>query len=144
MLRNVLFSLLALMALSAPAFAVIDGTNSASQQQQVAVGQLQPGMGTATGNSVTVNNGSGIVTTAALSTAAGGTQAITIANSRIVAGDAVLATVDPNGSTGTPVVANVAVTAGQAVVTIQNIHASAALNAAVKVYFIVLKGGNAN
>lgn len=126
------------------AHAVITGTNSSMQREQARIGQLQLGRGAATGNTPTINNGSGVITTAALTTAAGATQAITLTNSRIAAGDIVLYGLDANASAGTPVVANVTVTAGQAVFLIQNIHASAALNAAVKVYFLVLKAGNAN
>lgn len=133
-----------LIAVPLAAHAVITGTESTNQAMQVRMGQLQLGMGTATGNTPTINNGSGIITTAALATAAGGTQAITMANNRVTASDAVQATLDNNGSTGTPVVANVRVTDGQIVFLIQNIHASVALNAAVKIYFVVNKAGNAN
>lgn len=126
------------------AFAAITGTWSEKQDEQVAMGQLQLGMGAATGNSVTINQGAGVITTAALSTAAGATQAITLTNSRVAVGDSVQCTVDPNGSTGTPVCANAAITAGQIVFTIQNIAAAAALNAAVKVYWTINKAGNPN
>lgn len=144
MFKRFLAASAALLLSGGIAFAVITGINSASQDQQVAMGQLQLGQGTATGNSVTVNNGAGVVTTAALSTAAGATQAITIANNRVAVGDQVQCTVDANASAGTPICANVTVTAGQIVALIQNIHAANALNAAVKVYFVVNKQGNAN
>lgn len=144
-MRRIVLGLFALMLSSAAAFAACcDGTDSRMQNQQVSIGRLELGMGTATGNSVTINNGSGVITTAALTTAAGATQAVTLTNSNIAVGDIVLAQVDPNGSAGTPVVANVAITAGQAVITLQNIHASAALNSAVKVYFQLIKAGNTN
>lgn len=120
------------------------GENSAASAQIVDMARVKPGFGIATGNTVTINNASGIVTTASLTTAAGATQAITVNSTKIQAADAVLATVSPNGSTGTPVVANVTVTAGQAVVLLQNIHASVALNAAVKVMFLVVTNGNPN
>lgn len=134
-----------LVALPFVAHAVITGTDSTNQAMQVRMGQVQLGMGTSSGtNTPTINNGSGIITTAALATAAGGTQAITLTNSRIAVGDAIQATADPNGSAGTPIVANVAVTANQAVFLLQNIHAANALNGAVKIYFVVNKGGNLN
>lgn len=134
-----------LVALPFVAHAVITGTDSTNQAMQVRMGQVQLGMGTSTGtNTPTINNGSGIITTAALATAAGGTQAITLTNSRIAVGDMVFASMDSNGSTGQPVVANVQVSAGQAIFVIQNIAAAAALNAAVKISFFVNKGGNLN
>jgi hypothetical protein len=127
------------------AHATITGTWSEKQDENASIGQLMPGMGTQSGsNTPSFNNGAGIITTASLSTAAGGTQNITLTNTRVVAGDAVVATLDANGSTGQPVLANVTVTAGQIVFTIQNIHATVALNAAVKIYFLLLKQGNSN
>lgn len=135
----------AMLGLPFAAHAVITGTNSTSQAEQMRIGQLQAGLGTATGsNTPTINNGAGIITTAALATAAGGTQAITLTNNRIAAGDQVFASMDNNGSTGQPMIANVQVTAGQAIFVIQNIHASVALNAAVKISFLINKAGNAN
>lgn len=144
LLKRIFAALAAVLVSASIAQAVITGTNSSSQDQQMAMGQTQIGAGTATGNSVTINNGSGVVTTAALSTAAGATQAITIANNRVAVGDQVQCTVDNNGSAGTPVCTNVRVTAGQIVATIQNIHAANALNSAILVYFWVNKAGNPN
>lgn len=106
--------------------------------------KLGAGTGTASSNAVTINRAAGVITTEALTTAAGATQAITLTSNKILAGDAVMAVVDPGASTGTPTVANVAVSASTAVVLIQNIHASVALNAAVKVYFMVITAGNGN
>jgi hypothetical protein len=75
-----------------------------------------------------------------LTTAAGATYALTLTNSDIVLGDMVLASVQNGTSTtGTPCVTTVAVSAGQVIVTIQNIHASAALNGTIKITFAVLK-----
>jgi ribosomal protein L16/L10AE len=143
-LKRALLGATSLIASAVIAHAAITGTWSEKQDEQIAVGQLQLGMGAATGNSVTINQGAGVVTTASLSTAAGATQAITVANNRIAVGDSVQCTVDPITSTGTPTCANAAVTAGQIVFTIQNIHASVALNAAVRVYFTLNKAGNSN
>lgn len=114
--------------------------------QVVSAARLQVGTGTGTcvSNAVTINKASGVITTEALTTAAAATQAITLTNSKIQAGDMVIATADPNGSTGTVTVANVAVSAGSAVILLQNIHASVALNAAVKIMFFVVTKGNPN
>jgi hypothetical protein len=144
LINRAMLALSAIIASTIIAMAAISGTWSEKQDEQVAMGQLQLGMGAATGNSVTINQGAGVVTTAVLSTAAGATQAITVANSRIAVGDSVQCTLDPNGSTGTPTCANVAVTAGQMVFTIQNISAATALSTAVKIYFSINKAGNPN
>lgn len=103
--------------------------------------KVTPGTGTASSNAVTVNAAAGVITTEALSTAAGATYTCTLSSSKIEAGDMVFATVDPNGSAGTPILANVAVSAGQAVIIVKNDHASAALDSAVKIYFFVLSAG---
>lgn len=144
MLNRILSTLAAVFITGGIALAAISGTWSEKQDEQAALGQLQIGSGAATGNTVTINNGSGTITTAALSTAAGATQTIVLNDSRIAVGDMIQATLDPNGSAGTPIVANVAITAGVATIVVQNIHASAALNSAVKIYFLINKSGNAN
>lgn len=136
------------VALSAAAIGgalALSGTDSRHQNEQLAVGRLQLGMGSQAGsNTPSFNNGSGVITTAALSTAAGASQAITLTNTNVAVGDVVLATLDNNGSAGTPALANASITANTITFTIQNIHASVALNAAVKIYFVVIKTGNAN
>jgi Kef-type K+ transport system membrane component KefB len=128
------------------AHAVITGTSSTNQQQQFRVGQLQVGAGTVTAvsNAATLAFGSGIITTESLTTAAGATQAITLTNSRIAAGDMVFSSIDPGSSTGTPTIANIAVSANTAVFLIRNAHASVALNAPVKISFMINKAGNNN
>lgn len=133
----------ALLASVMLAHAAIDGINSQSQSQQVAVGQMQLGMGTATGNSVTINQGAGIITTAALSTAQNATTAITLTNNRVAVGDMIQCTVDPLTSAGTPFCANARVTAGQIVFNVGNTNA-AALNAAVAIHWTINKAGNNN
>ena len=136
---------LALVFASLQAWAAITGTNSTMQAEQARMGQLQMGMGTSTGtNTPTINNGAGIITTAALSNAAGASVSITLTNNRIAAGDMVFGSIDSNGSTGQPIIANIQVSAGQAIFVIQNIHASVALNAAVKISFLINKAGNLN
>lgn len=146
MLRKFLLIAAAVLAVASLAKAAITGNETSMQAQQVAVGQLQVGMGTGTAvsNAVTINNGSGIITTEALSTAAGANATITLTNSRIAAGDIVLANVDLNGSAGTPVLSSVTVTASTAVFVIKNDHSANAFNAALKIMFVVVKSGNAN
>lgn len=143
MLKRVFLGIVALAMSAGIASAVINGIKSDSQDQQVSLAQLQIGQGTATGNSVTINNGSGIITTASLTTAQNTTTAITMANNRVAVGDVVTCTVDPGASAGTPFCANAAVTAGQVIFNVGNTNA-AALNAAVKIYFMISKAGNSN
>jgi hypothetical protein len=144
MLTRLLAALTAVIMSGAIAFAAITGIWSEKQDEQVSLGQLQLGLGTSTGtNSPTINNGSGIITTAALSTAQNTTTPITLTDSRVAVGDEVQCTVDPLTSAGTPFCASAAVTAGQIVFQVGNINA-AALNAAVKIYFVIIKGGNPN
>lgn len=153
MIRKYGYALIVAMALAIVGWpllqgakAALDGTNSAMQAQQVALGQLQVGSatGTASSNAVTINAASGVITTESLSTASGATQNITLTNSRIAAGDMVFAICDPASSAGQPAVVSVTVTAGQAVFAVRNLHASTALNAAVKIYFVINKAGNSN
>jgi len=127
------------------AHAVITGIWSEKQDEQASLGQLQLGQGSQVGsNTPTINNGSGIITTAALSTAASTQQTITLTNNRVAVGDIVQCTVDRNGSTGAPVCASADVTAGQIVFNIANVSTAAALSTAIKIYFVVIKGGNPN
>lgn len=106
--------------------------------------QLGSGSGTTSSFAITINKAAGVITTESLTTAAGATQAVTLTDSKIRVGDMIQCTVDPNGSAGTPICANVTVSAGQAVFLIQNIHSATALNAAVKIYFMIVTAGNPN
>lgn len=110
-------------------------------RQRVRVGDIESdaGTGTCVTNAVTINRMAGVITTEALTTAAGSTQAITLTSDHIEAGDMVQATCDPGASAGTPTVANVTVTASTAAILLKNIHATNALTAAVKIYFLVIK-----
>lgn len=94
---------------------------------------------TATAGAATLNKGSGIVTSEALTTAAGATYTLTITNSTIVASDLVFASVQlGTATTGTPVVTTATAGNGTLTVVVQNIHASAALNGTIKISFVSL------
>lgn len=103
------------------------------------VGALLIRGATATGaaGASTLNAAAGVVTTEALATAAGGTYTHTMTNGAIRAGDIVLASVNTAG-TGMPALCKTAVTDGQAVFVIQNVHASAAFSAALTIGFAVI------
>ena len=108
------------------------------------VGSLKVDTGTktatATAGAATLNKGAGVITSEALTTAAGATYTLTITDSAIAAADQVLASVQMGtATTGMPVVARVTPAAGSVVIIIQNIHASAALNGTIKVAFATLK-----
>lgn len=95
---------------------------------------------TATAGAATLNKNAGVVTSEALSTAAGATYTLTLTNSAIVAADQVFASVAyGTASAGTPAVARVQPGAGSVVIVVQNVHASAALNGTIRVSYAVLK-----
>ena len=96
--------------------------------------------GTGGTGAATLNKMSGVITTAALTTAAGAAYALTITNSDIAAADIVMADVAlGTATTGSPGITTVGVAAGSVVVTIQNFHASAAVNGTLLISFIVFK-----
>ena len=95
---------------------------------------------TATAGAATLNKGAGVVTSEALTTAAGATYTLTITDSAIAAADQVMASVAYGTSTtGTPAITRVTPGAGSVVIIVQNIHASAALNGTIKVSFATFK-----
>lgn len=88
----------------------------------------------------TLNNMAGNVTSASLTTAAGGTYTLTLTNSNIAVGDQVMVDVgNGTNSGGQPTVANVTPGAGQVVVVVQNIHGTTALNGTIIIAFVVFK-----
>lgn len=93
---------------------------------------------TAASGAATLNKHSGVVTTEALSTAAGATYTLTLTNSYIKAGSIVGASADAVAGAGSPVVTSVTPGDGSVVIKVQNIHASAAFNAAIKIRFWVV------
>lgn len=104
--------------------------------------QTTASRGTASSDALTINALAGIITTETKSTAAAGTYAITLTNTRIVRGDIVVAHVLKNsngGGNGTAVVTGIVVTNNQVVITVTNIHGSAAFNGAHTIGFKVFK-----
>ena len=97
------------------------------------------GTATSTAHAATINNQTGVVTTEALTTAAGSTYTFTLTNSYITADSVVQVSVGKGtATTGVPVVAWVTPASGSAVIILQNIHASAALNGTITLAFSVL------
>lgn len=95
----------------------------------------------ATAGAATLNKNAGVITSEALTTAAGATYVLDITNSTAAVADQVMASVQfGTSTTGTPAVTTVSTaSAGHIIVTVQNIHASAALNGTIKVSFVVYK-----
>lgn len=108
------------------------------------VGSLQIGSGTrtasATAGAATLNTASGIVTSESITTAAGANYTLTITNSKIVATDIVMASVQFGTNTqGTPEVSTITPAAGSVVIVIKNTHATLAFNGTIKVAFVQFK-----
>lgn len=118
-----------------------EGKEDAYRNMQLSVRGLATDKGTATASAgaATVNDLIGTVTTEALTTAAAAEYTLTLTNDKIVAGDMVFASADAASSAGTPSIGGCTATAGQVVITVTNLHASAAFDAAIKINFMVVK-----
>lgn len=134
MLRN------ALKILAVATFAVAAAALPAKALDYSLDGNIRLLGGTATGtsNASTLNNKAGVITTESATTAAGATFTETITNSAVAATDICFASVT-TGGTGTPAVTKVTPAAGSLVVIVQNIHATAAFNATLKIAFACFK-----
>lgn len=94
----------------------------------------------ATAGAATLNKDAGVITSEALSTAAGATYTLTLTNSAVAAADQVFASVQ-NGtnSAGAPIIESVTPGSGSVVIVVRNIHSADALNGTIKIAFAVLK-----
>ena len=110
-----------------------------NQVLQVGGFATEKGTATASAGAATCNYLAGTITTEALTTAAAAEYTLTLTNSKIAAGDMVFASADAASSAGTPAIGGCTVTAGQVVITVSNVHASDAFNAAIKIHFFVVK-----
>lgn len=94
----------------------------------------------ATAGAATLAALAGVVTSEALTTAAAAEYTLTLTDSLIAAADVVLASAGLGTSTqGTPAIGGVTVSAGVAVITVTNVHASEAFNGTIKIAFAVIK-----
>lgn len=92
---------------------------------------------TSTSNAATINAQSGVITTEALTTAAGATYTMTLTNAYIQASSIVTVSVAKGTATnGFPAVTWVTPAAGSCVIILQNVG-SAALNGTIKIGFKV-------
>jgi hypothetical protein len=97
------------------------------------------GTATASAGAATCNYRIGKITTEALTTAAAAEYTLTLTNTKIDAGDIVFASVDALTSAGTPNIGGCTVTADTAVITVSNVHATNAFDAAIQINFMVVK-----
>lgn len=96
------------------------------------------GTATGTSNASTLNRPYGVITTESVTTAAGATFTETITSDDVAATDVCFASVTTAG-TGTPAITKVTPAAGSLVIIVQNIHASAAFNAVLKITYACFK-----
>lgn len=95
--------------------------------------------GTASSGAVTVTGQLAVITTEALTTAAGSDYTLTVTDARIDAGCAVFVTVGNGTNTTAPAYAHsVAVTEDTAVIKVRNAHATDALDGTLKITILVL------
>lgn len=94
---------------------------------------------TSASTGVTLNKACGQITTVALTTAAAAEEVFTVTNSKVAATDVPVACIGTYAGAGTPIVNVKNVQAGQFDVVITNLHASAALNAAVIINLALVK-----
>lgn len=96
------------------------------------------GSATSTAGAATINGQTGVITTEALSTAAGSTYTMTLTNGSINANSIVIPTVAKGtATTGEPVVQFVTPAAGSVVILIRNNSAATAFNGTIKIGFVV-------
>lgn len=93
---------------------------------------------TSASTGVTLSKPCGQIVTVALTTAAGAEETFTVTNTLVDANDVVAVSTTYDGA-GTPFVSVRAVGAGSFKIVISNLHASAALDAALTVNFTVIK-----
>ena len=129
---------------NAALLAILNGTPGTVSFGDTTVTALHLGTGTKTATAVagaaTLNKPGGTITTEALTTVAGGTYVLTLTNSTIALADQAFASVQFGSSTtGAPCVTSTDNSAGQVVITIQNVHATAAFNGTLLISFAVFK-----
>ena len=95
--------------------------------------------GTAASGAVSTTLPTGVITSEALTTAAGADYTLTITNQNFKTTSLVLANVgNGTSTTGVPDMSSVTPGAGTCVIVVQNIHATAALNGTLKIGFVII------
>jgi hypothetical protein len=92
---------------------------------------------TASGGAATLSKNAGVITSEALTTAAGAAYTLTLTNTTIAAADQVMASLQNGSNTqGIPIIERVTPGAGSVVIVVRNLHASEALNGTLKIAFV--------
>lgn len=120
------------------------GSATAVVSGLVTAGSLKVDTGTktaaATSGAATLNKSAGVITSEALTTAAGALYTLTLTDSAIAAADQVMASLQNGTNTqGWGHIESVTPAAGSVVITVRNLHASQALNGTIKIAFVVHK-----
>jgi hypothetical protein len=97
------------------------------------------GTGTCVSNAVTINKMAGVITTEALTTAGGASQAIVLTDSVIAVGDIILVTLAAGTNTVKNITLQAVATASTGTITIFNNTAATALNGTLIINFLVIK-----
>lgn len=87
---------------------------------------------------VSCSNSTGVITTVSATTAAGASASFNVSNSNVTAASSVLLTINNYGGAGLPIARVSNVIDGRFTVVITNIHSADALNAALKIAYLVL------
>jgi hypothetical protein len=117
--------------------AKINGSTTAQVVQSYSKSAVTQITSASTG--VTLNAKSGIITTVALTTAAAAEDSFIVTNSSFTAGTGIpVVTISEYTGAGTPIVGVSKTGTGTFTISITNTHASAALDAAMKIGFVVL------
>ena len=94
----------------------------------------------ATGGAATLNKMAGVITSEALTTAAGDTYTLTLTNSDIAAADQVMASVSfGTATTGIPMVTTVEAGSNSVIINVINNDTLAAFNGTINISFVVFK-----
>lgn len=124
-------------------YAEIHGTIIAGDSFQVRAGgeiEVDDGTATASSSAATLSKMAGKITTESLTTAAQAAETLTITNTLVAATDIIIGSVaNGDNSQGVPVVGRITAGAGSFTVTLENQHASQALNGTLVFSFVVLK-----
>lgn len=97
---------------------------------------------TSSSTGVTLGRPSGVITTFALSNAAGAEISFIVTNSFVDVNDTVVASVAGYAGAGTPIAYVKAITSGTFTIGISNLHATTALNALATINFSIYKGSS--
>ena len=120
---------------------VVDSSKDIAGINVLGVAQIDAdsGTGTTSSSAVTVSKMAGVITTEALTTAAGANEAITLTNTLIAAGDMVFVQYAGGTNTNEEFVIKATAGSGSATITLYNTHVSAALDGTVIFNFLVIK-----